>query len=183
MLVPGSAVHQLPSGLDLKIATLTEPLAVVLRAIRRVKNRLTPESKIAIVGAGPIGNLCAQVLCLDGYRVTLFDKNTNRLKLLDNVVDRTSSKIEKLGKFNLIIEATGSADALSLVLKDSPVDGTILLLGFPYASINYNFREALKLFPKIDMTPFIQTVLPLSKFQQAWQLQKSAKHLKILLKP
>ena len=46
-----------------------------------------------------------------------------------------------------------------------------------------DFRKALELFSDLDMTPFIQVVMPLQNFEEAWRAHKSLKHLKILLKP
>ena len=90
------------------------------------------------------------------------------------------------------------------VLEDSPIDSTILLLGFPYGDMEYNFenvvgmekviigsvgaesrdfRKALELLSDLEMLPFIQMVMPLQNFEEAWKAHKSLKHLKILLKP
>ncbi len=204
VIVPGNAVHHIPQNLDLKDAALAEPLAVVLRALRRVRNRLTPGAKIGIIGAGPIGNLSAQVLALEGYKVSVFDRRADRLKFLENKVEKTSTVIENISEFKLIIEATGSADALSTILEGSTGDATLLLLGFPYANINYNFEDivgsekvivgsvggesedfdqALEMLPKLDMKPFTQTVIPLVEFERAWQELREGTHLKIILKP
>ena len=204
LVIPGTAIHQLDTNYDLRLAALAEPVAVVLRAIRRVHNRLANGSSVGVVGAGPIGNFCAQILSLEGHEVTVFDKNSERLKLLNDIVYHAATVIEGLNKFNLIVEATGTAEALNIVLQNSKVDSTILLLGFPYANINYNFEElvglekvivgsvgaesedfraALKILPKLNMVPFTNTILPLNEFETAWKLLKTGKHMKILLKP
>ncbi len=202
VIVPGSAVHRLPSGLDLKTAALTEPLAVVLRALRRVRGRLTPGSKVAIVGAGPIGNFAAQVLTREGHKVTVFDKKAERLKFLEDKVEKTSTDLEDIGQFKLIIEATGSVEALDIVLSGSTGDSTLLLLGFPYADMKYNFEnlvghekvivgsvgaesedfgQALKLLSFLDTARFVENVLQIKDFEKAWKLQKEGKHLKLIL--
>lgn len=104
----------------------------------------------------------------------------------------------------MIIEATGSREILEQVLRETKTDAAILLLGFPYGNINYNFEdltgkekliigsvggdrddfdEALNLLPKIDTAAFTEKIMPLEEFSQAWKLQKTARHLKIILKP
>ena len=135
IIMPGDSVHKIPDGIDSKTAVLTEPLAVVLRALRRIEFRLALGSKIAVIGAGQIGNLCIQVLALRGYKVNLFDSNAGRLSLLPNIANRTHTVIDGLNNFDVIIEATGSRAVLERVLKESSVDSTILLLGFPYGDI------------------------------------------------
>ena len=95
-------------------------------------------------------------------------------------------------------------EVLNKILQESKSDATILLLGFPYGNINYNFEEvpgkekfivgsvggakedfeeALKLLPNLDTAAFTEKVLPLEEFAEAWKLQKTGKHLKIILKP
>jgi 2-desacetyl-2-hydroxyethyl bacteriochlorophyllide A dehydrogenase len=203
IVFPGRYLHKIPKGMNLKTACLTEPLAVVLRALRRISNRIKPDDNIAVTGAGPIGNLCAQTLLNSGYKITVFDKNKERLDLLKDTI-KTSQKLNGLNKFDVIIEATGAADVLKRILEESRADATLLLLGFPYGNINYNFenlvgqekviigsvggaredfKEALKLLPKLNTYPFTQQVLPLKEFSKAWKLQRTLKYLKIILKP
>lgn len=204
IVMPGDAIHRIPDSVDSKTAVLTEPLAVVLRALRRLESRLSPSLKIAVIGAGQIGNLCTQTLVLRGYKVDIFDNNIKRLQILTNLANSTSTVIDNLDTFDVIIEATGSKVVLERVLKESSVDSTILLLGLPYGDIKYNFedivgkekvvigsvgadsedfQEALNLFANLDMALFIQVVMPLQNFEEAWNAHKSLKHLKILLQP
>lgn len=203
IVMPGEYIHQIPEGLDLKIACLAEPLAVVLRALRRVESRLNRNEKVAVIGAGSIGNLISQVLSQRGFTVTVFDKNYSRLEYLKDKVAAVSREISGLEKFGLIIEATGIVDVLKKVLNTSKLDSTILLLGFPYGDLNYNFEdvvgkekavigsvggagedfdEALDLLSKLDTTPFVQSVLPLDDFKRAWEIQRDSKQLKVILK-
>ncbi len=204
VVVPGDHVHnKLPEALDLKTAALAEPLAVVLRALRRFRPRLTAGASVAILGAGPIGNLCAQVLAREGYEVSIFDRNEGRLALLRNIA-HVSSDIEKLEAYDAIIEATGSKDVLVRALKESRVGAPLLLLGFPYGDMQYNFeqvvggdreivgsvgadrtdfQESLKLLAHLDTAAFTKTVLPLWDYEKAWELLREGKHFKILLRP
>ncbi|ORX33925.1 putative xylitol dehydrogenase [Kockovaella imperatae] len=58
MTHPADLVYRLPSGLDLSIAGLSEPLSVVLHAYRRA--HLDPGSRVLVLGAGAVGLLtCA----------------------------------------------------------------------------------------------------------------------------
>ena len=204
VVMPGTFVHKIPEGLDSKTASLAEPLAVALRAVRRIKNRLSKESNVAVIGAGPVGSFCAQVLLNEGYKVSLFDKAISRLEFLKDKVQDVYSAIDNLKKFDVIIEATGSREVLEKVLTESGFDSTLLLLGFPYGDINYNFeklvgnekvivgsvgaeeedfKRALELLPELDTEPFTQIILPLHDFKKAWKLHKTGNQLKILLKP
>jgi len=204
VVVPGHAVHKVPYDVDSKKAALAEPLAVVLRAIRRIRHRLFPEAKVAVIGAGTIGYLCAEVLLQDGYEVTVFDKNPERLAYLHGKVQATSLVLEGLDRFDAIFEVTGSREVLEVVIKQSRSDSTLMMLGFPYGDINYNFEDlvgkekffagsvggdsedfvkALELLPKIEIPADACTVVPLTDFKQAWELHRSSKYLKIFLQP
>lgn len=204
IVMPGDAIHHIPDDIDSQTAVLTEPLAVSLRALRRLNDRLSSSARVAVIGAGPIGNLCVQALALGSYKISVFDKNAGRLKLLEGKVGETSTTIEGLEKFDIIVEVTGSREVLEKVLKESQLDSTLLLLGFPYGGMEYNFEDvvgkekviigsvgaewddfqkALELLPKLDTMAFTKNVLPLKDFQQAWDLHSSAKNLKVILKP
>lgn len=204
IMMPGDRIRKIPDKVDSKKAALSEPLAVVLRALQRLENRLSKDAKIAVIGAGQIGNLCTQVLCFRGYDVHLYDKNIERLKILENKTSGSDTKLNNLEKFDVIIEATGSKSVLEKVMKDSRTDSTILLLGFPYGEFDYNFEDivgkekvvigsvgadqedypkALELLPELDMTIFTANIMPLKDFGKAWKNLKSSKHLKILLHP
>ena len=205
VIVPGDHVHnRLPEALDLKTAALTEPLAVVLRALRRLRPRLSPGACVAVLGAGPIGNFAVQVLVREGYRVSVFDKNEERLALLRDIAHCGSTAIENVGSFDAVIEATGSRELLERALQESKVGAPLLLMGFPYGDMRYNFEqvvgsdreiigsvgadredfgEALKLLPHLDTAPFTKTVLPLKDFAKAWEMLRGGKQFKILLEP
>ena len=202
IVLPAMYVHKIPEGLDLKTASLAEPLAVVLRGIRRLGSRLKARSNCAVVGAGPIGNLAAQVLVKYGHRVTVFNRREARLKHLKDMM-RVSTTLDALEQFDVIIEASGNQEALKTVLAQSRTDATILLLGFPYASMNYNFEQivgqekvivgsvggaredfevALAILPTLNTAPFTQTTFRLSDFAKAWETHRSAEQLKVILK-
>ena len=203
VIVPGHAVHPVPEGLDLQAAALAEPLAVALRALRRLTPRVAPGARVAVIGAGSLGNLIVQALHHQGYAVTAFDTKHDRLALVADKAE-TSATVEGLASFDAIVEVTGVRAVLEQVLRESRVDSTLLLLGFPYGPLSYNFEDvvgkekviigsvggdeqsfdaALALLPQLDLTAFTGTVLPLEAFEEAWRLHRTGTHLKILLKP
>ncbi|MDO8505552.1 MAG: alcohol dehydrogenase catalytic domain-containing protein [bacterium] len=201
IVLPAMYVHKVPEGLDLKTASLAEPLAVVLRGIRRLGPRLKPESNCAVVGAGPIGNLAAQVLAKYGHHVTVFNRREARLKHLTEIA-QTRNTLEGLEQFDVIIEASGNHEALKTVLEQSRTDVTILLLGFPYALMDYNFEQvvgqekvivgsvggaredfdaALAILPTLITAPFMQATFPLDQFEKAWDTHRAGEQLKVMI--
>ena len=205
--VPGRFVHKLPDHMDLRKASLCEPLAVVLKGLKRLERawRGNEESKTcAVVGAGPIGHLCAQVLSLRGHRVTAFDRNPLRRACFEGASIGTDSSVnmEQLGEFGVLIEATGDPDALQAMLRHSAPGSALLLLGLPYARREFNFESvvaydktivgsvgsngqdfeaAIEILPELRLDPFLEKVLPLNQFAIGWRLCREGKHLKVIL--
>ena len=204
IVVPRQFVHMLPEGTDLQEAALCEPAAVVLKGIRRLERILGPgpEKRCAVVGCGPIGHLCARSLALRGYKVAAYDRNPARLAFLQDLRGKTFTQLKELDEFDAIIEATGSPQALHLILEESRPGCVLLLLGFPYARQPFNFEtlvgydktvigsvgstaadfeEAIRLLPNLDLTPFLQQSVPLQQYQKAWDLFQTGDFLKVMI--
>lgn len=206
VVVPGSAVHKAPEGLDLREACLCEPLAVVLKGLRRLERAWggAGSKQCAVVGAGPIGHLCAQVLALRGHRVTVFDPSRERRELVAGAHPAISVEeaLDDLSGYEAFIEATGNADALSVVLHRGPPGSTLLLLGFPYGRQEFSFEgvvaydktvigsvgsaaqdfdEAIPLLGRLNLEAFTRHVVPLEDFEAAWDACRARKHLKVIL--
>lgn len=205
--VPGKFVHRLPSEISLVAACLCEPLAVAIKGMKRLRRTWRQKEKknaksCAVVGAGPLGHLCARVLSHWGHKVTVFDRNKQRLEYFSDSAIETAQDLSHLDRFDNIIEATGAPDALDAILRLSRAGTSILLLGLPYAHRNFtfesivaydkiiigsvgssakHFERAIELLPQLDTSAFTQKIVPLSEFQQAWRLAESQKYLKVIL--
>jgi 2-desacetyl-2-hydroxyethyl bacteriochlorophyllide A dehydrogenase len=207
VIVPGKFVHRLPSDISLEAACLCEPLAVAIKGMKRLRRTWRQKERrhtktCAVVGGGPLGHLCARVLAHWGHHVTVFDRNPNRLGYFAGSAIRTAQNLATLDRFDNIIEATGSPDALDDILRLSRAGTSILLLGLPYAHRNFtfesivaydkiivgsvgsaakHFRMAIKLLPQIDTRAFTEKIMPLADFKTAWRLAETQRHLKIIL--
>ncbi len=205
VVVPGRYVHRLAPDFDLLKACLCEPLAVVLKGLKRLRRtwrkRKAPK-QCAVVGAGSLGHLCAQVLHLWGHHVMVIDRNPDRLDYFKGSGIEVSENLARLHDFENLVEVTGNPQALDAILHESPAGARILLLGLPYAPGQYTFENivaydkmivgsvgsaakhfemAIELLPQIDTRFFTEKILPISEYAQAWELAKSQKHLKVIL--
>jgi len=198
-------LHVLPPSIELRAACLCEPLAVVLKGLRRldrIGSAPTVMRQCVVMGGGPIGQLVARLLVLQGHRVTVIDSRPDRLALFEGTAVSTGDPTVSLRPFDTVIEATGNPDALHRVLQESGAGATIVLLGFPYAERPFNFETivgydktvigsvgstaedfhaALAVLPRLDLSPLLRTVLPLKDFAEAWRLTRNRTHLKVLL--
>jgi (R,R)-butanediol dehydrogenase / meso-butanediol dehydrogenase / diacetyl reductase len=77
--VPAFTLHHLPTGTDLRLAALTEPLAVACHDVGRAD--LTAGETAVVIGGGPIGLLVALVAQAKGARVLLSELDRDRREL------------------------------------------------------------------------------------------------------
>lgn len=74
--VPAFTLHRLPTNVELRLAALTEPLAVACHDVRRAG--LVPGEVAVVLGGGPIGLLVALVARETGARVVISELNPTR---------------------------------------------------------------------------------------------------------
>jgi 2-desacetyl-2-hydroxyethyl bacteriochlorophyllide A dehydrogenase len=204
MKMPTRYVHRLDPSAELEKACLIEPLAVCIRGLKKFLNTSNKSyNEVAILGGGTIGNLCAQLLALKGYRVTVFDKNKEKLELVRGKVIKTQQGIAGLGRFEYIVEATGNRQALRKAIHESRTGATILLLGFPYGDFNFNFetivsydksiigsvgstredfKEAIQIYDKLNLQEFTKHIFTLDEYEEAWAKRREGKILKAIIK-
>jgi (R,R)-butanediol dehydrogenase/meso-butanediol dehydrogenase/diacetyl reductase len=79
--VPAFTLHRLPADADLRLAALTEPLAVAVHDVRR--GEVVSGDVAVVIGGGPIGLLIALVARSAGARVVVSEVSPERLELAD----------------------------------------------------------------------------------------------------
>jgi threonine dehydrogenase-like Zn-dependent dehydrogenase len=79
VIVPAAACLNVPTGIDSAIASLAEPMACAVRAIRLAGVGIG--DSLMVVGAGPIGLLCALVGREAGASVAITDINPYRMAI------------------------------------------------------------------------------------------------------
>lgn len=111
-------VIPIPGDITLEEATLAEPAAVAIHAVKRA--RITPEDSVLVIGAGPIGVLAAQASNAAGAAKTIItDISEERVALaagigLDavltgdvDIISRISGLLPR-GRADVIIDAAGT---------------------------------------------------------------------------
>lgn len=78
-VIPRDRLHRLPDGVSDELAALVEPLATPVHAVRRAG--VGPGSRVAVLGAGPIGLLCLVAARAAGAEVVVVtDVLANKLE-------------------------------------------------------------------------------------------------------
>jgi 2-desacetyl-2-hydroxyethyl bacteriochlorophyllide A dehydrogenase len=155
-------LHPLPDELSFEEATLTEPLACCLHALRQA--RIRPDARALVVGAGPIGLLFAIALDAMGVETTLGEVQPYRLAQARCLASRLARRVCDLGgdgldacgqgrRFDLIVDTSGRM--LEALLPRIERGGDLVLAGLDYtyaASIrpSYLTDNGIRLIGSID---------------------------------
>lgn len=207
VVMPARFVHVLPREVDLRSAALCEPLAVSIKGLRRLglwpmKSGIIPHT-CAVVGAGPLGHLCARLLDYLGHSVTVFDQDERRLKVFDGSRIRVGEGLQTgLAGQEFLLEVTGDPEALQPMLTNSDPGATILLLGLPYARRPFSFEsivaydksvvgsvgsgredfmDAIQVIQKLDLSDLTWNLFEPEQYFEAWTKFRSHEVLKALL--
>ncbi len=204
VVLPSKYVHKVPADMPLKYAALVEPIAVCLKGLRKLG--LEPGGSACVVGAGSLGNLCAQIIKSRGLGVTSIDPDPRRLKLLEKYDVDTLTELGSLSRFDYLVEASGKEEVLPRLIEQSKPSAKLLLLGLPYttpvraafstvtsydkvifgsvASQSTDWKQAIHLVHTgaINLEDHTAVVEPLDSYQKAWESLENLEQLKLLLR-
>ncbi|MDH5478131.1 MAG: alcohol dehydrogenase catalytic domain-containing protein [Nitrospinota bacterium] len=127
LTLPIRNLHPIPDCVSDTAAVFTEPLAAAFRILEQVC--FTPETKVAVLGAGRLGQLVARVLAVEGVDVTAIGRGRGKLDLLEKVSVKTAleGEITGAGLFDVVVDATGASVGLARAMALVRPCGTIIL--------------------------------------------------------
>lgn len=151
LIAPAGMCAPFTDGVSPDAASLAEPLAVAVRAVRRAGVGIG--STLAVVGAGTIGLLCLQVARLAGARrIVSVDPLEERRRLAlqlgaDEAVvpaeaDQACLDLTSIGP-DAVIEAAGSPDAAAAAVRLTRRGGCAVVLGVFDAPIPVDMMDLL----------------------------------------
>lgn len=125
--VPIANLHDVPDAIVDREAVFIEPLAAAFRIAEQVP--LGPEVRMAIVGDGKLGLLCAWAARLSGASVSLVGKHPEKLALAGHgIATHTLDDAPALGRdFDVVADCTGSPSGLPTALGLVRPCGTVVL--------------------------------------------------------
>jgi threonine dehydrogenase-like Zn-dependent dehydrogenase len=202
--LPAENLLRVPDNITDNHAVFTEPLAAACGIVERTAIRSF--ERIAVIGDGKLGLLCAQVVALTGAETLLIGKHRNKLRIAEQRdIETTTPKqaAKRSRQFDVVIEASGAAAGFGLALDLLRPKGRLVLKSTFNATTEVDaarivvdeisiigsrcgrFKPALDLLKKgaVDVESLISEEYPLSQGVHAMECAGSKGVMKILLRP
>lgn len=120
--VPPQCLVALPDGLDVRDASLVEPLAVSWHALRKVA--AAPGERVLVVGGGSVGLLAVAAAAAMGLEVDLEARHDHQRA----AGERLGAGVPR-GQYDITVEAAGTDTALATCVRKAAPGGRIALVG------------------------------------------------------
>jgi L-iditol 2-dehydrogenase len=201
---PADRLHRLPDSLSDEAAVLVEPTAVASHALGLAGD--VGRARVAVVGAGTIGLLCAQVARASGAAVRVVDIDGERLAAAESLGLAAARALPQRG-CDLVVECVGNEPALRAAIAMARKGGTVLVVGVHghepriqaglvqdyelrlQGSLMYtgrDYRQAVTLLESgaVDPAAMVSARVPLENAAHAFaEAARGGGTLKVLLKP
>ena len=127
LLLPFENLHPLPAEVSDDQAVFVEPLAAACEILEQINIR--PTNRVAIIGDGKLGVLCAQVAALTGCQLTVVGRHVEKLEILGRRGIHTTTDIRTVepAALDIVIEATGAPSGFATARQIVRPRGTIVL--------------------------------------------------------
>ncbi len=206
-IVPASQAYKVPEGLPAEAAALTEPLACALHAVDLAG--LRPGATALVIGAGPIGILCAALLVAAGAsRVVVSEPDPQRRARVPAFGAEPAAP-EAIAGFqaDVVLECVGRVETMKFAVEAVRSGGTVVWVGVAAAEAEveikpydvfrreltirgtyvnpFTMERALALLAagRINWEAIVTHRFPLDDFEQAWDTHRSGAGLKVCVQP
>jgi threonine dehydrogenase-like Zn-dependent dehydrogenase len=203
--LPARNLIEVPGNVADEDAVFTEPLAAAFGITEQIE--ITPESRVAVIGDGKLGLLCAMCLGLRSQNVTLIGKHAAKMALAETggvrALELAAVTLAMTRTFDVVVEASGSESGFGLAVDLVRPRGRIVLKStfhgtpvWPAARVVVDeitivgsrcgrFAPALGLLSEggLKVKNLVSDELPLSAGVKAMQRAAEGGILKILLRP
>jgi len=202
--LPAVNLLRVPDNIADEHAVFTEPLAAACGVLERVN--IDKSDRVAVIGDGKLGLLCAQVIALTGASVLLIGKHSSKLRIAERRgIEIANRKLatKRKREFDVVVEASGSASGFGLALDLLRPKGQLVLKSTFHGKTELDaarivvdeisivgsrcgrFSPALDLLKKsaIDVDSLISEEYPLSNGVHAMRRAATKGVMKVLLRP
>jgi threonine dehydrogenase-like Zn-dependent dehydrogenase len=138
--LPLENLHAVPDSVSDEMAVFVEPLAAALEIQQQIQ--IQPSDRVLVIGAGRLGQLIAQTLALTGCDLQVAARHAHQQNILTTRGIRLTSETEiQPGKWDVVVEATGSADGFNLGRRAVRPRGTMVLKSTYKGDMSVNFSS------------------------------------------
>jgi len=202
LCLPIANLHRVPENVPDEAAVFVEPLAAACEITQAVYIR--PTDRVAVLGDGKLGLLCAQVLQLTGCDLLVIGHHEESLEILRRRGIQTTRRADiPMSAYDVVVEATGTPEGFATARQLVRPRGTIVLKSTYHGAVDANltrvvvdevtlagsrcgpFEPALRLLAQnlVEVMPLIQGHLRLSEGLAAFERAGQRGTLKILIEP
>jgi 2-desacetyl-2-hydroxyethyl bacteriochlorophyllide A dehydrogenase len=138
-VTPADRIVPLPDNFSYEQGALVEPISVAVHAVSRAGN--LEGRNVVVLGAGPIGNLVAQVAKAESAQVLITDLSDHRLNIAqecgltatsnaekENLVEAIARVFGSAG-FEVAFECVGVEDTMTAAIENIQKGGSIIVVG------------------------------------------------------
>lgn len=128
LTLPTRNLLRVPDEVSDTQAVFVEPLAAAFGITEQVL--IEPNTKVAVIGDGKLGILCAQSLALKSRKVSLIGKYKEKLSIvakrnIEGILLESAAKLSR--QFDVVVEASGSQSGFDLALDLLKPRGQLVL--------------------------------------------------------
>jgi threonine dehydrogenase-like Zn-dependent dehydrogenase len=200
LALPARNLLAVPAAISDEAAVFVEPLAAACGVLER--RPMSPGTRVAVIGDGKLGLLCAMVLAAEGLAPLLVGKHPDKLALARGIETALVDGARARGRiFDVVVEASGGASGFALALDLLRPQGTLVLKSTFHGATPVDaarlvveeidvvgsrcgrFAPALDLLARnaVDVTPLVSEVMSLDRCELAMSRATAPGVLKVLL--
>jgi alcohol dehydrogenase len=198
LTLPARNLVRVPDNVPDAAAVFVEPLAAACGVLERCP--MEAGTRVAVIGDGKLGLLCAMVLHAEGLAPLLVGKHPEKLALARGVETALVADAERRGRvFDVVVEASGGESGFQLALALLVPQGRLVLKSTFHGTTAFDaarivveeidvigsrcgrFAPALERIDKIDVARLVTDVLPLDRAEHALREAARPGVLKLLL--
>lgn len=206
-VVPVSQAYLVPEGVTPEAAALTEPLACALHAVDL--SGVRPGDTALVIGAGPIGILCAALLVTSGASKVMVSEPSEGRRERAAAAGAEPVEPDDISEemADVVFECVGRVETMKAALDAAKPGGTVMWVGVapPEAEVGvkpydvfrkeltirgsytnpYVMERALALLAsgRIDWRNIVTHQFSLDEFEDAWEAHRSGAGLKVSVHP
>jgi threonine dehydrogenase-like Zn-dependent dehydrogenase len=201
--LPSTNLHAVPDSMDDVTAVFVEPTAAACRIVEQV--RIEPGTRAAVIGAGRLGLLVAQVLREHGAQVTVVARRQASRSIAAalgfDTADVGSAAASLARRFDITVDATGEPAGFAAATALARPRGTVVVKSTFHGETPVSFSplvvdeitvvgsrcgpfgRAIELLGagRVDVKPLVAAICPLEQFKEAFD--RARRGLKVILTP